>query len=116
MQLGMGGSPMPVTSTENLTFLDVEIPLVSSAGARKVAEQAEKGKEHDDREAGAEGGVYEVILPPAPEGQLLPTFKKLAEDACESFSSYAVRRCRTSGTTSGGVADLSAYLSQPSWC
>lgn len=69
--VGMGGSGMLITSIETLTFLDLAVPLVGSSGARA---QAEKGEKHGGNEEKLGGGVYEVTLPAAPDGQLLPSY------------------------------------------
>lgn len=62
---------MSITSFERLTFLDVEIPLVTSAAAKDA------GRTSDD---GAGGGVYEFALPEVGTGELLPSYKKSEMD------------------------------------
>ncbi|TNY24488.1 hypothetical protein DMC30DRAFT_109143 [Rhodotorula diobovata] len=76
--VGMGapGGGMPITTPERLTFVELDIPLLSTP---TTAAQDKKAA------ASAEGltgeGIYEVAVPFPPEGQLLPAFAQKEYDA-----------------------------------
>ncbi|KAK4051949.1 hypothetical protein OIV83_002654 [Microbotryomycetes sp. JL201] len=68
-----GGPAMPVTSQEKITFIDVEIPLVSPAQVVPSSSEMKKGRETGD--SGIYGGMYELRIPEAGDNQLLPTHR-----------------------------------------
>lgn len=75
---------MPITTPERLTFLDLDIPLLSTA----TSAQPEKKTFGSPTSDGTPGeGVYEVVVPFPPEGQLLPSFAQKEYDAGESLPS-----------------------------
>ncbi|KAM0788270.1 hypothetical protein ACM66B_001419 [Microbotryomycetes sp. NB124-2] len=67
-----GGPAMPVTSQERVTFIDLEVPLVSPA---QVKSPSDSKKSSDKEHSGECGGTYELLVPSAPDGQLLPTYR-----------------------------------------
>ncbi|GAA5851023.1 hypothetical protein JCM9279_005262 [Rhodotorula babjevae] len=78
--VGMGapGGGMPITTPERLTFLDLDIPLLSTA----TSAQPEKKAPDSSSAAGSPGeGLYEVAVPFPPDGQILPTFAAKEYDA-----------------------------------
>lgn len=60
---------MPVTSLERNVFIDQEIPY-NSSGKLALGDSKQHAHAH---ETCPEEGVYEFVLPPPPEGQLLPS-------------------------------------------
>lgn len=74
--MGAPGGGMPITTPERLTFVELDIPLLSTP---TTAAQDKKAA------ASAEGltgeGIYEVAVPFPPEGQLLPAFAQKEYDA-----------------------------------
>lgn len=68
----MGAAGMPITSVERLTFLDFEIPLVSSSSAPHDAKRPEKSEWDAHMPQAGSRAVYEFALPAPPDEQLLP--------------------------------------------
>ncbi|GAA6025993.1 hypothetical protein JCM11491_000593 [Sporobolomyces phaffii] len=73
----MGAAGMPITSVERLTFVQIDVPLVSSSTA--ATEDAKRTEKHagaitssTELSAGSQS-LYEVTLPAAPDSQLLPS-------------------------------------------
>lgn len=91
----MGPAGMPITSVERLPFLDLEIPLVSSPTAEQDSKVSEKARNSDDSypmtvKAGSRF-VFEFVLPPAPDGQLLPAVAPREFDMSETSSPPLLR-------------------------
>ncbi|GAA5863821.1 hypothetical protein JCM3774_001168 [Rhodotorula dairenensis] len=64
-----GGGGVPVTSLERSVFIDQEIPFTSS-GRLATGDSKQHSHVH---ESVPEEGVYEFVLPPPPQGQLIPS-------------------------------------------
>ncbi|KAM0755039.1 hypothetical protein T439DRAFT_322098 [Meredithblackwellia eburnea MCA 4105] len=74
--IGMGGSGMLITSQETLTFLDMDIPLLSPAPSDFKAGGSSKEGSYN-----AESGVYTFQIPFNSHGQLLPSYTRILDDA-----------------------------------
>lgn len=75
MNASLGGAGgMPVTSVERLTFLEMEIPLVSVASPNSGdVQHSEKGGTSSMTQiAPGSRALYEFVIPAPPDGQLLP--------------------------------------------
>ena len=74
---------MPITTLERLTFLDVDIPCLSSAGPSGLAMEK---KQTPTAEPTPRDGVYDMSVPFPPDGQILPAFKQKEYDAGQLLS------------------------------
>ncbi|BGP38727.1 hypothetical protein JCM10449v2_002662 [Rhodotorula kratochvilovae] len=86
--MGGPGGRMPITTLERLTFLDVDIPFLSSAGSSGAASEK---KEAPTAETAPRDGVYEMSVPFPPDGQILPAFKQKEYDAAGASVSWSLQ-------------------------
>ena len=88
--IGSGGSAMMVTSRETLTFLDLELELISPDDAHLDAGDDQKkagGGRGDVGPGNLRGGIYSVTLP---QWVTRPSFPPLADDPAGVSCRYAI--------------------------
>lgn len=79
---------MPITTPERLTFLDLDIPLLSTATSAQLEKKASTSSSAGETLG---EGLYEVAVPFPPDGQILPAFAQKEYDAGASPVSPSLR-------------------------
>ncbi|KAK4058264.1 hypothetical protein OIO90_000421 [Microbotryomycetes sp. JL221] len=83
VNMSMGAPGTLVTCQEKLTFLDVQLPLVSPSNIVRQQGQSKKSATNDEQpDMSLYGGTYELKIPPAPDNELLPSYDG-AKDALD---------------------------------
>ncbi|GAA5950166.1 hypothetical protein JCM21900_004615 [Sporobolomyces salmonicolor] len=87
--MGTGGAGgLPVNSFERLTFLDVDVPLLSTPPTR--ASNEKKGALLSSCSS-LGGGTYELMLPHPADDQLLPTLTRREADSAGTSIAWMLR-------------------------
>ncbi|GAA5910782.1 hypothetical protein JCM5296_002826 [Sporobolomyces johnsonii] len=87
--MGTGGAGgLPVTSFERLTFLDVDVPLLSTPSTPAPDDKKEALSPSDSSRG---GGTYELTLPHTADDQLLPTMKRREADSAGTSIAWMLR-------------------------